>query len=91
MYSAEQRRLAIETRIKFDLSAADSVAELGCPTRHPLRAWCKGYLEHGETRPPKRQREPRLVLERLPWTAASRTERASPGPCAGWAIPPAGR
>ena len=28
---------------------------------------------------------------RLPWAAAPRTERASPGPCAGWAVPPAGR
>ena len=34
MYSAEQRKLAIETYIKFDLSAADTVAELGYPTRH---------------------------------------------------------
>ena len=63
MHSAEQRRLAIETCIKFDLSAADTVAEPGCPTRHPLRAWHKGYLEHGEASPPKRQREPRLALE----------------------------
>lgn len=27
---------------------------------------------------------------RLPWAAVSRTGRASPGPCAGWATPPAG-
>lgn len=63
MYSAEQRKLAIETYIKFDLSAADTVAELGYPTRHSLRTWYKDYLEHGEVRPPKRQREPKFTLE----------------------------
>ncbi|MDY4652316.1 MAG: hypothetical protein SO366_08710 [Atopobiaceae bacterium] len=62
MYSTEQRRLAIETCIKFDLSAADTVAEPGCPTRQSLRAWYKDHLEHGEARPPKRQREPRFAL-----------------------------
>ena len=36
MYNAEQRKLAIETYIKFDLSAADTVTELGYPTRHTL-------------------------------------------------------
>lgn len=51
MYSTEQRKLAIETYIKFDLSAADTVAELGYPTRQSLRAWYKDYLEHGEVRP----------------------------------------
>ena len=57
MYSAEQRMLAIETYIKFDLSASGTVAELGYPTRHSLRTWYKDYLEHGEVRPLKRQRE----------------------------------
>ena len=63
MYSTGQRKLAIETYIKFDLSAADTVAELGYPTRHSLRTWYKDYLEHGEVRPPKRQREPKFTLE----------------------------
>ena len=63
MYSTKQRKLAIETYIKFDLSAADTVAELGYPTRQSLRAWYKDYLEHGEVRPPKRQREPKFTLE----------------------------
>lgn len=35
----------------------------GYPTRHSLRAWYKDYLEHGEVRPPKRQREPKFTLE----------------------------
>ena len=59
MHGTEQRKLAIETYIKFDPSAADTVAELGHPTRHSLRAWYKDCLEHGEVRPPKRQREPK--------------------------------
>ena len=63
MYSTEQRKLAIETYIKFDLSAADTVAELGYPTRQSLKAWYKDYLEHGEIRPPKRQRDPKFTLE----------------------------
>ncbi len=63
MYSAEQRKLAIDTYIKFDLSAADTVAELGYSTRQSIRAWYKDYLEHGEVRPPKRQREPKFTLE----------------------------
>ena len=48
MFSTEQRRIAIETFIRFDHSYADPIAELGYPTRHSLRAWYKDYLEHGE-------------------------------------------
>lgn len=40
-----------------------AIAELGYPTGHSLRAWYKDYLEHGEVRPPKRQREPKFTLE----------------------------
>lgn len=63
MFSTEQRRIAIETFIRFDHSHADTIAELGYPTRHSLRAWHKDYLGHGEVRPPKRRREPKLALE----------------------------
>ena len=63
MLSTEQRKIAIETFIRFDHSYADTIAELGYPTRHSLRAWYKDYLEHGEVRPPKRQREPKFTLE----------------------------
>ena len=63
MFSTEQRRIAIETFIRFDHSYADAIAELGYPTRHSLRAWYKDYLEHGEVRPPKRRREPKFTLE----------------------------
>lgn len=63
MFSTEQRRIAIETFIRFDHSYADTIAELGYPTRHSLRARYKDCLEHGEVRPPKRRREPKLALE----------------------------
>ena len=63
MFSTEQRRIAIETFIRFDHSYADTIAELGYPTRRSLRAWYRDYLEHGEVRPPKRQREPKFTLE----------------------------
>lgn len=42
MYSAEQRKIAIETFVKFDHSYADTIAELGYPTRACLRNWWKG-------------------------------------------------
>lgn len=38
MHDTEQRKPAIETYVKFDPSAADTVAEPGHPTRHSLRA-----------------------------------------------------
>lgn len=63
MFGTEQRRIAIETFIRFDHSYADTIAELGYPTRHSLRARYKDYLEHGEVRPPKRRREPEFTLE----------------------------
>ena len=39
MYSIEQRRVAIETFVKFDHSYADTVAELGYSNRHTLYNW----------------------------------------------------
>lgn len=63
MFSTEQRRIAIETFIRFDHGYADAIAELGYPTRHSLRAWHKDYLGHGEVGPPKRRREPEFTLE----------------------------
>ena len=68
MYSAEQRELAIETYIKFDLSVADTVAKLGYPTRHSLGAWYKDYLEHGDPKTPKSKRViamPRFYAEEM--------------------------
>ena len=63
MFSTEQRRIAIETFIRFDHGHADTIAEPRYPTRHSLRARYKDYLEHGEVGPPKRRREPKLAFE----------------------------
>lgn len=63
MFSTEQRRISIEAFIRFDHSHADTIAELGYPTRHSLRAWYKDYLGHEEVGPPKRRREPEFTLE----------------------------
>ena len=76
IFSTEQRRIAIETFIRFDHSYADTVAELGYPNRHTLRNWWKEYEETGEVPVAKFEREPvasplsasaRLEKWRKPW------------------------
>lgn len=63
MYSLEQRRVAIETFIKFGYSYADTIAELGYPNRQSLCSWWKDYQECGEVRPGKPTRQPKFALE----------------------------
>lgn len=63
MYSLEQRKLAVETLIKFDHSYADTIAELGYPNRHSLYNWWKDYQEYGEVRPGKPIRQPKFTPE----------------------------
>ena len=53
MRSLEQRKLAVETLVKFDHSHADTIAELGYPNRHSLYNRWKDYQECGEVRPGK--------------------------------------
>ena len=48
MFSTEQRRIAIETFIKFDHSYADTITELGYPHRQTLRNWWKEYEATGD-------------------------------------------
>ena len=48
MYSYEERVKAVNLYIKFGLSAAATVRELGYPTRKMLRLWYKEYKETGE-------------------------------------------
>ena len=48
MFSEEQRRVAIETFIRYDHSYADTVAELGYPNRATLRLWWREYESTGE-------------------------------------------
>lgn len=58
MYSAEERAKAIETFARFGCSAADTIVELGYPSRVTLRNWWKEcqisgdeFLERGHRRP----------------------------------------
>lgn len=54
MFSTEQRRIALETFIRFDYSYADTIAELGYPNRHTLAIWWKEYRKTGEVPTAKR-------------------------------------
>ena len=47
MFCTEQRRIAIETFIKYGHSYADTIAELGYPNRATLRLWWKEYESTG--------------------------------------------
>lgn len=48
MYSYEERMRAINLYIKYDLSAAATIRELGYPNRSQLRIWYKEYLATGD-------------------------------------------
>ena len=63
MYSTQQRRIAIDSFIKFDYSYADTIAELGYPNRHTLNNWWREYKATGEVPIAKIIREPRFSDE----------------------------
>lgn len=63
MFSTEQRRIALETFIKFGRSYADTIAELGYPHRQTLRNWWHEYKETGEVPLAKHEREPKYPEE----------------------------
>jgi len=48
MYSYEDRMKAVELYIKYDLSAAATIRELGYPNRKMLARWYKEYKETGD-------------------------------------------
>lgn len=48
MYSYEDRIKAVELYIKYDLSAADTIRELGYPKRNMLVRWYRKYQEKGD-------------------------------------------
>lgn len=47
MYSYEDLMKAVRLYIKYNFSVADTVRELGYPSRSMLRRWYKGYREKG--------------------------------------------
>lgn len=63
MYSAEQRMKAVETFARFGRSAADTIAELGYPTRHTLRNWWREYQVSGDGFLERKRREPKYSDE----------------------------
>lgn len=63
MYSAEQRMKAVETFAGFGCSAADTIAELGYPTRHTLRNWWREYQIGGDGFLERKRREPKYSDE----------------------------
>ena len=63
MHSAEQRAKAVETFARFGCSAADTIAELGYPSRVTLRNWWKEYQIGGGELPEREHRRPRYSDE----------------------------
>lgn len=66
MNSAEQKSKAIETFIKFDRSATDTIAELGYPNRHTLRRRWKEYQARGDEFVKGKRRRPKYSDEEKP-------------------------
>ena len=62
-YSAEQRKKAVETFASFGRSAADTMAELGHPSRVTLRSWRKEYQVGGDESLERRRRRSRCSDE----------------------------
>lgn len=63
MYSAEQKKKAVETFARFGCSAADTIAELGYPTRHTLRNWWREYQASGDGFLERKRRKPKYSDE----------------------------
>ena len=65
-YSREQRDRAVDLYIKYEHSAADTIRELGYPSRGALWMWYKDRLEEERTGIPSgRDRDHRLPLQFL--------------------------
>ena len=63
MYSAEERAKAIETFARFGCSAADTIVELGYPSRVTLRNWWKECQISGDEFLEREHRRPRYSDE----------------------------
>ena len=74
MYSAEQGKKAIETFARFGRSAADTIAELGYPSRVTLRSWWKEYQIGGDEFLERRRRRPKYSDEERRGAADYRLE-----------------
>ena len=87
MHSYEERMKAVRLFIKYELSVADTIRELGYPTRNTLIRWYNEYLEKGDLHE-KFQKKPgsrRRRKEKLLTTILS-TDVASDGQSGNWVI-----
>ena len=64
MYSYEERMEAVQLYIKYDLSAADTIRELGYPNYNMQRRWNKEYVETGDLHK-KCRKKPRFTQEEM--------------------------
>ena len=64
MYSYEDRMKAVKLYIKYDLSAADTVRELGYPNRKMLVQWYKEYQKTEELHK-QYNKKPKYTLEQM--------------------------
>jgi putative transposase len=64
LHSYEERMKAVKLYIKYDLSVADTIRELGYPTRKTLVRWYKEYLEDGDLHK-KYKKKPRFTREQM--------------------------
>ena len=62
MHSYEERKKAVRLFIKYELSVANTLRELGYPTRNTLIRWYNEYLEKGDLHE-KFQKKPRFTQE----------------------------
>jgi putative transposase len=64
VYSYEERMKAVQLYMKYDLSAADTIRELGYPHYNMLRRWYKEYVETGDLHK-KCRKKPRFTREEM--------------------------
>jgi putative transposase len=62
VYSYEERMKAVQLYIKYGLSAADAIRELGYPHHNTLVMWYKEYVENGDLHK-KCKTKPRFTRE----------------------------
>ena len=64
MYSYEDRIKAVKLYIKYDFSVADTLRELGYPTRNALIKWYKEYKEKGDLHT-SYEKKPKFTKEQM--------------------------
>jgi len=64
VYSYEDRMRAVKLYIKYDYSVADTIRELGYPSRNGLVRWHNEYVENGDLHTGY-AREPKYTNEQM--------------------------